>query len=319
VIEPVVIEETATEPEAEVVEPVVVEEIAAEPVIEPEAEIVEPVVVEEIAPEPEVEVTEPVMVEEIKIPVEPAATFDNFEGGENAGVPAAEPVIEPEVEVIEPVVVEEITTEPVMVEEIEIPVEPAATFNNFDGGENGGVAEIAFAEPEVRAVDNIETIEITTADPTEVVVNQLEAVEPIVNSTPIQNSSFADNLTGWNFTGGNISVVERSPGDRWAKIDTAVGGINQDVSGLIAPGSDYQLNATTQLVNSSARGYVGVRFTTEADELIDLQYVVVGGDTVREEQLNNTAPNNFARAELFAFKNSGSGSLFVDDFSITQQ
>ena len=197
---------------------------------------------------------------------------------------------------------------------------------------------IAFAEPEVEAVevsdpnvatvessemlDEVESIEIVTAEPPEFVADGAEIsaslAEPEVETLPTQNSDFSDSLSGWNSTGGNISVVERALGDRWARIDAAIGGISQDVSGLIEPGSDYQVSATTQLADFQTRGYVGVRFTTAADELIDLKYASVGSDTITEDRLDFTAPDNFAKAELFAFKNNGAGSLFVDDLSLSQ-
>ena len=154
---------------------------------------------------------------------------------------------------------------------------------------------------------------------TEVAAEPIEVVEPVEDINPVQNSSFTDNLTGWNPVGGSISTVERSPGDSWVKIDAPIGGISQDVSGLIEPGSNYQVDATTQLPGSGNRGYIGVRFSSEANELVSLKYTPVSGSTATEQQLEFTAPDNFARADLFAFKNNGSGSLFVDDFSIDKQ
>ena len=98
-----------------------------------------------------------------------------------------------------------------------------------------------------------------------------------------------------------------------------MGGINQNVTNSIVPGEDYQVNATARVGDPNTIGYVGMRFATETDELIDLQFAEVSSSNPTEQQVNFTAPENFAQAELFAFKNVGSGAFFVDDFEITQQ
>jgi|GEM_PF-6086438 len=215
--------------------------------------------------------------------------------------------------------------EPVVAEDSEIAAEPIEEIDNIESGET------AFVEP-VETGNSTNAIEEETGDfssaveaidnnvaPENPATETTPLIEPTKISIPIQNSSFTDSLTGWNPTGGNVSVVERSPGDRWAKIDSNIGDVSQDISGSIVPGSNYQVSATTQIADSQARGYIGVRFISSTEELSSLQYASVSGNGTQETQASFTAPEEFARAEIFAFKNNGSGALFVDDFSLIEQ
>lgn len=56
----------------------------------------------------------------------------------------------------------------------------------------------------------------------------------------------------------------------------------------------------------------------EANELQEFQNIDVTSDTPQNLELGFTAPENFASAEIFAYKEDGS-ALFVDDFSLTEQ
>ena len=210
--------------------------------------------------------------------------------------------------------------------------------------EDNEVVEAEDSDVSVTDTENTENVEVednnvTEVEDNEVVVEEGSDVpednsdstavkadaeaetEPFASTTiTVDNSSFTDELTGWNSAGENISVVERSHGDRWVEIGSAIGGIEQDVSDQMVAGEDYQISATTQLGESGTNGYVGVGFITESNKLIDLQYIRVTGNTSLDfQQLDFTAPEGFAKAKLFAFKNQGSAAFYVDDLALSEQ
>lgn len=145
-----------------------------------------------------------------------------------------------------------------------------------------------------------------------------EPNEPIASSVEVANSSFEDSLSGWSIWNDGVSVEERLEGDRWASISSAESGIGQRITEQIIPGANYQITADAQLAELGTDGYVGVRFSSENNEIIDLQYQQVTGDTAQKVQLDFTAPEEFGRAEVFAWRGDGEGTLLVDDFSLTQ-
>jgi hypothetical protein len=179
------------------------------------------------------------------------------------------------------------------------------------------VAEIEDSGVEIFEPENSTDIEENFA-PSAVATEEVSETDSATDTIVVNNSSFSDELSGWNSGGENISVVERSEGDRWVEINSAEGGISQDVTEQIVAGEDYYLSATAQLSELGTNGYIGVRFTTETNELIDLPYTRVTGNTLEVSELQFTAPEEFAQAEIFGYKNDGSAAFYVDDFALTQ-
>ena len=322
------------------IEPIVADnsEVAAEPAIEPDVasqadEVVEPV-----------PVAEPIVADNSEVATEPAIEPDVAENGE---VVEPVPAIEPEELVaddravakpIEPITtVEADETADIPVAE---PFEPV-TQTIAEDTPSTDIAKTTPQSTEVRensvtagednsnltnSNDETEANSDSIYDP--VIINETEAnsdsiYDPVIindfeSSIPIQNSSFSDGLTGWNSTGGDISTVERSAGDRWVKIASPIGGISQDITDRIEGGEDYEIAATTDFSESGTRGYIGARFTNSSGKLLALKYTPVNGGAV-QEAVSCTAPKGFDRVEAFAFKNDGSSTFFVDDFSLTEQ
>ena len=154
---------------------------------------------------------------------------------------------------------------------------------------------------------------------------ELSSTDSVSGSVNIVNSDFKDNLTGWVAWSDNISVENRTQGDepkaplrdRWIKLDAGEGGIGQDIAEQIVAGEDYQLKAEGQLSDLDTEAYVGVRFSTEANEPIDIPYTQITEDTVQEFQFDFSAPEEFAGAEVFVWKGNGSGAVMVDDFAVS--
>ena len=185
-----------------------------------------------------------------------------------------------------------------------------------------GDAEITEEDSEVAEVEDSDTVDM---DNNEAVAEKgidtdVETDTESSSTISVDNSSFTDELTGWNTAGENISVVERSGSDRWVEFDSAVGAIYQEVGDQLVAGENYQVSATAQLSESRTNGYIGIAFTTENNRLIDLQYAQVKGNASPDfQQLDFTAPGEFARAKLFALKNNASGALYVDDLTLNHQ
>lgn len=145
------------------------------------------------------------------------------------------------------------------------------------------------------------------------------SVNPTTGSVELVNPNFKDGLSGWVVWSEDISIVERSNGNSWVKIDSSpTGGIAQDITDKITPGEDYQISATAQLEELGTYAAIGINYKNEANELQEFQNIDVKSDTPQNIELGFTAPENFASAEIFAYKQEGS-ALFVDDFLLTEQ
>ena len=144
-------------------------------------------------------------------------------------------------------------------------------------------------------------------------------VAPITGNIELTNPGFQDGLDGWNGRSDNISVVERFNGNSWVRLAPSfTGGIAQDITGKITPGESYRISATAQVEDLGTYAAIGINYKNEANELQQVQNIDIVSDTPQTWELGFTVPDNFATAEIFAYKQEGS-ALFVDDFSLTAQ
>ena len=145
------------------------------------------------------------------------------------------------------------------------------------------------------------------------------ATDSITGAIDLTNANFSDGLTGWIAWSNDTTTVERIQGDYWAKINPAGrGGIAQDISDKIEPGKEYRLSALAQIEALETYAAIGINYKDEQNQLQEFQNVPITSNTPQEFQLEFTPPENFASAEVFAYKQEGS-TLFVDDFSIVEQ
>ena len=61
---------------------------------------------------------------------------------------------------------------------------------------------------------------------------------------------------------------------------------------------------------------IGINYKNEAGELQQFQTVDITSDTPQNFELELMVPEDFASAEIFAYKEEGS-AVFVDDFVLT--
>lgn len=143
--------------------------------------------------------------------------------------------------------------------------------------------------------------------------------DSLTGTIDLINSDFSDGLTGWVTWSNDTTTVERLQGDDWVKISPmGAGGIAQDISNKIEPGKEYRLSALAQLEALETYAAIGINYKDEQNQLQEFQNVPITSDTPQEFQLEFIPPENFASAEVFAYKQEGS-ALFVDDFSIVEQ
>ena len=143
------------------------------------------------------------------------------------------------------------------------------------------------------------------------------SIDPITGAVELINPGFQDGLTGWNGNVANASVVQRSGDNSWVRLaPNARVGIVQDITGKITPGENYQISATAQVEDLGTYAAIGINYENEAGELQQFQTVDITSDTPQNFELELTVPEDFASAEIFAYKQEGS-AVFVDDFVLT--
>ena len=134
----------------------------------------------------------------------------------------------------------------------------------------------------------------------------------------VDNPSFSDNLTGWNVWNEGITADNRGSQDRWVRIESEFGGLGQIVSEEIIPGEEYNFSAIAQASQIATKGSVGILFKDQAGEFIEVVSAPVNQTQPQTLELGFTAPQNFAHAEVFAYKENSPGILFADDFALTE-
>ena len=187
-----------------------------------------------------------------------------------------------------------------------------AIFNNISGDItvfNSGNGETSNIDLEPPA----KNYSLTVTD------GNASSVNPTTGSVELVNPDFKDRLSGWVVWSEDVSITERSNGNPWVKIDSSpTGGIAQDITDKITPGANYQISAMAQLEELGTYAAIGINYKNEANELQEFQNISITSNTPQTFELGFTAPENFASAEIFAYKQEGS-ALFVDDFSLTEQ
>jgi hypothetical protein len=139
------------------------------------------------------------------------------------------------------------------------------------------------------------------------------------SSVALDNPSFSNGLTGWYPFNNGVSVVSRSGESSWVKIAASGGGLDQDVTSDIVTGQSYVVGGTAQLSQTGDSGMFGVLFKDATGKITDIKSINVTDSSSQYFQLGFTAPNNFAEAKIFGYKDTGTADLFIDDFSLSKQ
>ena len=152
----------------------------------------------------------------------------------------------------------------------------------------------------------------------EIIDGNINSTDPITGEVELINPGFQNGLNGWNGRSEDITIVGRSNDNSWVRFSSSLtGGITQDITGKITSGENYQLNATARVEDLETYAAIGINYKNETGELLEVQNIDINSDTTQNFELGLTVPDNFATAEIFAYKEEGS-ALFVDDFVLAQ-
>lgn len=150
-------------------------------------------------------------------------------------------------------------------------------------------------------------------DPTSLTLLRFEGEGAV--SAPINllaNPGFEQQFTSWTSWGNSQAVTDAAAGAYALRAGTAGGGIAQDLKSL-QPGKAYVFTAKAKRSNSSDWGWIGITFRDAAGNQIAAPSAPISGGAYETVTLEFTTPASFASATAWAWKDPGTGYIFVDE------
>jgi hypothetical protein len=138
---------------------------------------------------------------------------------------------------------------------------------------------------------------------------------PDASGNLVTNGGFDNGLAGWDNWGN--TTTSTASGSSAAQVGTAAGGFGQRI-GPVLPGTSYRLTAQAKVSTAGDVGYLGVAFADDAGNTLAVQNAVIRSTTASTLQVDATAPAGATKAQVFVWKNDGSGFAVVDDMSLVQ-
>lgn len=138
-------------------------------------------------------------------------------------------------------------------------------------------------------------------------------LEPVSTATNmILNPGFEMGAENWADWGNSAAVQSNAASGSFSmRVGLGAGGRFQQVS--IRPDQAYRLTAKAK----GGKGYVGVTFRDDSGGIIK-EFAVASSSTTAYKSiaLDLIAPSSFSYAQVWAYKESGSTYLYVDDFAL---
>ena len=124
----------------------------------------------------------------------------------------------------------------------------------------------------------------------------------------LSNGDFEAGLTDWvNWSNAQVLDGAGAAGSlRALHVGTAAGGAGHDVAGIV-PGTSYHLTAQARVSGPSEVVFVGINILDQSNNVIAQQAVPVTTTAYSLATVDITAPANAAKANVFVWKNAGSG------------
>lgn len=122
-------------------------------------------------------------------------------------------------------------------------------------------------------------------------------------------------MSSWTNWGNATAVTGQSNSGAYAvRVGTGAGGLAEDIGG-IAAGTIYRLSGRVKVSDSSETAYLGVTITDAAGASLLQQTVPFSTIAYYGANLDVRAPANAAKAQVYLWKNAGSGYAYLDDIS----
>jgi hypothetical protein len=131
----------------------------------------------------------------------------------------------------------------------------------------------------------------------------------------LANPGFEQQLASWTSWGNSQAVTDAAAGAYALRVGTGGGGMAQDLKAL-SPGKTYVFTAKGKRSNSSDWGWIGITFRDAAGNQIAAPSALISGGAYETVTLEFTAPASFATATAWAWKDPGTGYIFVDEANL---
>jgi hypothetical protein len=125
----------------------------------------------------------------------------------------------------------------------------------------------------------------------------------------VLNPGFESGSKNWTNWGNSAAVKSDAVGGSYSlRVGTGAGGRHQKVA--LSPNQAYALTAKTK----GETGHIGVTFRDSAGTIVKEFSLLSGSTTYQTISLDIVAPPAFSYAEVWAYKDSGTAYMYVDDF-----
>lgn len=133
----------------------------------------------------------------------------------------------------------------------------------------------------------------------------------------VRNGDFEDSGLAWQLFGtSTYDSSQRSSGTQALRIGPGQGIAFHDLTG-IQPGLCYTLRGQSMLTDLGDSGTYSILFLDDQDDEIESFDIDVAWDSYQLDELEFTAPDEFAACRLAAGKPTGPGALYVDELEVS--
>jgi hypothetical protein len=132
----------------------------------------------------------------------------------------------------------------------------------------------------------------------------------------VVNGDFESAMTDWaNWGNASVAAGQGTAGSQAIRVGTAGGGAGEDI-GSVTAGTVYRLSGQVKVSDASETGYLGVSFLDASGAALQSQSVPFSTVNYYGAQLDVRAPASAVRAQVYVWKNSGTGYAYLDDIAL---